>query len=177
MDATGIPRQSWILNSTPVDSGFQSSVVSGFLELCSGVQSPGFWIAWTKLSWYPDCTSKNFPGPYSLQWGDRGNLMLVSLATWRVKPKAEIKIGYAIIAQRLSEFETYHVWCQERLHMLTMFWAKKSSRYVERCAARFDSYGKWKNERAVCLQSELSQDIEQWIQSIRLWIWLEIGRG
>ena len=86
-DATGIPRQSWILNSTPVDSGFQlldsgfqTSVGSGFLELCSGVQSPGFWIAWAKISWYPDSTSKNFAGPDSLQWGDWGNLIDVGLS-------------------------------------------------------------------------------------------------
>ena len=82
-DATGNPRQSWILNSTPVDSGFQSSVGSGFLELCSGVQSPGFWIPWEKIFCILDSTSKNFPdsGARSLIWGDKGNLMLVTLAT------------------------------------------------------------------------------------------------
>ena len=36
---------------------------------------------------------------------------------------------------------------------------------------------KWKNEQTVCLQSERLRHIEQWIQSIRLWIWFEIGRG
>ena len=38
------------------------------------------------------------------------------------------------------------------------------------------SYGEWKNEQTVCLQSERLRHIEQWIQSIRLlvrnWAWL-----
>ena len=96
----GSPRQSCILNSTPVDSalqlldsGFQSSVASGFLELCSGVQSAGFWIPWEKMFWIPDSMRKTsrFPGPDSLQWGDREKLMLVTPATPRVKTKTEIK--------------------------------------------------------------------------------------
>ena len=59
---SGSPRQSCILNSKPVDSGLQqSSVASGFVELCSGVQSPAFWIPWEKRFWIPDSMSKNIP--------------------------------------------------------------------------------------------------------------------
>ena len=95
----------------------------------------------------------------------------------------------AIIAQRLSEFETYQVRSQERLHMLTVFGSrkiislcrtgkrKKNSHSLDCVMLFLISYGKWKNEQTVCLQSERSRHIEQWIQSIRLWIWFEIGRG
>ena len=56
-------------------TGFRIPIVSGhgFLELFSGVQSPGSGIPWAKISW--------IPGPDSLTWSDRGNLMLVSLGT------------------------------------------------------------------------------------------------
>ena len=94
----GSPRQSCILNSTLVDSalqlldsGFQSSVASGFLELCSGVQSPAFWIPWEKMFWIPDSMRKTSRIPDSLQLGDRGKQMFVTPATQRAKTKAEIK--------------------------------------------------------------------------------------
>ena len=41
---------------------------SGFLELFSGFQSPGFRIPQAKLSWIQDSGSKNFPD--SFIWGD-----------------------------------------------------------------------------------------------------------
>ena len=40
------------------------------------------------------------------------------------------------MAQRLLEFETYQVRSQERLDMLTVLGAEKSSRYVERGSER-----------------------------------------
>ena len=84
------------------------------------------------------------------------------------------------MAQRLLEFETYQVRSQERLDMLTVFGSRKiiSLRRTGKrkkdspslyCVLLFlISYGKWKNEQTVCLQSERSRHIEQWIQSIRL---------
>ena len=54
---------------------------------------------------------------------------------------------------------------------------KKNSHSLDCVKLFLISYGKWKNEQTVCLQSERSQHIERWIQSIRLWIWFEIGRG
>ena len=41
------------------------------------------------------------------------------------------KCASTIIAQRLSQFETFHLWSLERLDMLTVFSAEKSTRYVE----------------------------------------------
>ena len=66
----GSPRQSCILNFTPVDSGLQlldsglqqSSVASGFLELCSGAQSPAFWIPWEKIFPYSRFHEQKLPG-------------------------------------------------------------------------------------------------------------------
>ena len=69
--------------------------------------------------------TSRFPGPDSLQWGDRGKLMFVTPATQRAKTKAEINNNSAIIAQRLSEFETYHLRSQERLDVLTVFGSRK----------------------------------------------------
>ena len=43
-----------------LDSGFQSLVDSGFLELFSRFQSPGFRIPRVKFSRIPDSKSKNF---------------------------------------------------------------------------------------------------------------------
>ena len=70
------PRQSWILDSTPwiPDSRYFIPVFvsgtwildsnplwnSGFLELYSGFQSPGFRIPQVKFSRFPDSTSKYF---------------------------------------------------------------------------------------------------------------------
>ena len=44
-----------------LDSGFQSLVDSGILELFSRFQSPGFRILRVKFSRIPDSKSKNFP--------------------------------------------------------------------------------------------------------------------
>ena len=44
-----------------LDSGFQSLVDSGFLELFSRFQSPEFRILRVKFSRIPDSKSKNFP--------------------------------------------------------------------------------------------------------------------
>ena len=41
--------------------GFQSLSASGFLELNSRLQSPGFWIQQAKISRIPDSFSKNLP--------------------------------------------------------------------------------------------------------------------
>ena len=52
------------LDSSPcqwnLDSGFQSLMCPGLLELYSGFQSPGFRIAIAKFPWIMDSTCQNF---------------------------------------------------------------------------------------------------------------------
>ena len=69
------------------------------------------------------------------------------------------------------------VW-EPKNHLATSTGKRKKNSHSLYCVLLFlISYGKWKNEQTVCLQSERLRHIEQWIQSIRLWIWFEIGRG
>ena len=74
----GNPRQTWILDSTPwipdysryrilvfiSGSCIQASShywYSGFFELYSRLQNPGFRIPWARISRIPDSTGKNVP--------------------------------------------------------------------------------------------------------------------
>ena len=78
------PGQSWILDSTSwisdssyLDSGIPSLGDSGFLELYSGFQSPGFRIPLEKISRIPDSTNKNFENPDSLHAVKRKSLFSI----------------------------------------------------------------------------------------------------
>ena len=60
-----------------LDSEFQSWGDSGFLELYSGFQSPGFWIPQTKFQRIPDSTSKNSENLDSLHGVRRKSLISI----------------------------------------------------------------------------------------------------
>ena len=87
---------------------------SGFLELYSGLQSPGFWTQRAKFSRIPESTSQNFlrfRNSDSLTWADPGEgsggpaplISVISRPNWGSKGRKKVFLRPAPLSQGLDD--------------------------------------------------------------------------
>ena len=196
--------QSWILNSKPLDSGFHWG--TGFrILIVSGLRIPRVVFRSPKPR-ILDSMGKTFLDSRFHEQkfpGFRGRILyngairenwcwsLLRLNGLRRKPKLN-RLCYNSAKNfgiwNISSKEPGEARCADGVWEPKNHLAKSNGENDRKiltastmcCSSWSVTSGanvKWKNEQTVCLQSERLRHIEQWIQSIRLWIWFEIGRG